>query len=119
MIGLPENDPVCIAIEREERATGEEKYQPGGTPHPQAAPPCPRPILCCVVSHDVARMFSRVQAGNQVRETRGKRVTRVSCSVLLAGPAIQLPESKKREKPDERDEQNLCDGGQTLHVFCA
>ncbi|TKS61888.1 MAG: hypothetical protein EWM72_00013 [Nitrospira sp.] len=52
VIDLPEDEPVGIAIDREDRAAGEEDQQPGGTPRPPAVPPSPRLILCRAVGHD-------------------------------------------------------------------
>lgn len=76
VIELPEDDPVGIAIGDGERAAGEEDQQTGGTPGPQAVPPCPLLLLCRRVDHGAcckkpgclsasfvtrALMFSRVR----------------------------------------------------------
>ena len=49
MIDLPEDDRAGIAIGEGERATGEEDQQSGGTPRPQAVPPCPIRMMCRAV----------------------------------------------------------------------
>ena len=55
VIELPEDDPVGIAIGEGERAAGEEEQQTGGTPRPQAMPPCPLRIICHRVDHRACR----------------------------------------------------------------
>ena len=49
-------------------------------------------MLCCAVSHDVARMFSKSSSGNQVRETSAKGEKRAKRVYLIC--LVYLVEEK-------------------------
>ena len=77
VIDLPEDKPVCVAIERKTRAASEEDEQSGGTPRPRAAPHCPFRLLYLGVSHGSCCYVLKSSAVNQgmKRATDGKRAT--------------------------------------------
>ena len=65
VIGLPEDDPVGIAIGEGERTACEEDQQTGGTPRPQAMSPGPLRFLCHKVRHDSCGYVLKSSAVNQ------------------------------------------------------
>ncbi len=65
VIDLPEDKPVCIAIERKTRAAGEEDEQSGSTPHPRVVPHCPFRLLYLGISHGSCCYVLKSSAVNQ------------------------------------------------------
>ena len=72
VIDLPEDEPVCIAIERKARAAGEEDEQSCGTPRPRAVPPCLFRLLYRGVRHSSSLLCSQ-EFGGESRGEEGRR----------------------------------------------
>ncbi|MBI3357123.1 MAG: hypothetical protein HY038_10215, partial [Nitrospirae bacterium] len=64
VVDLPEDEPVGIAIDREDRAAGEEEQQ-SGTPHPPAVACSPLRLLYRAVSHEACAYVLKSPAAMQ------------------------------------------------------